>query len=227
MVAYFDSALIAILSAGLMVVGIALTQSRIAAMGAALGVFYLLASGLRSNSSRIAALGLGAAGLVVASNFGVFRSLIERIGDDKGSSQARTRSWTLFLDTWNDFGTVGVGMEGSKEYFLLHGLRSSGESATVAYAVGIGIPLTLLYMAIMVWLIGYGIRNSNKLMPASVAAIICFISIQLFSSISTESAAGMILWATIGLALATPRMAPASPVQDGKRIEPRKRAFSA
>jgi len=227
MVAYIDSALIAILSAGLMVVGIALTQSRIAALGAALGVFYLLASGLRSNSSRIAALGLGAAGLVVASNFGVFRSLIERIGDDKGSSQARTRSWTLFLDTWNDFGTVGVGMEGSKEYFLLHGLRSSGESATVAYAVGIGIPLTLLYMAIMVWLIGYGIRNSNKLMPASVAAIICFISIQLFSSISTESAAGMILWATIGLALATPRMAPASPVQDGKRIEPRKRAFSA
>jgi len=227
MVAYFDSALIAIPSAGLMVIGITLTQSRIAAFGAALGAIYLLAIGFRSNGSRVAALGLGAAGIAVASNFGVFRSLIDRIGDDKGSSQARTRSWTLFLDTWSDFGTVGVGMEGSKEYFLLHGLRASGESATVAYAVGIGIPLTILYMAIMIWLIGYGIKKSNRLTPASVAAIVSFISIQLFSSISTESAVGMILWSTIGLALATPRMAPASPVQDGKRIEPRKRAFSA
>jgi len=217
MVAYFDSTLIAISATSAMVIGTGLTQSRIAALGAAIGVIYVLSIGLRSNVGRIVALGAGGIGIVVASNFGVFRNLIDRIGDDKGSSQARTRSWALFLDTWNDFGTVGVGMEGSKEYFLLHGLRASGESAIVAYAVGIGIPLTLLYMALIVWLIGYGIRNSNKLMPASAAAIICFISIQLFSSISTESAAGMILWATIGISLASPRTAPTSVGPDGKR----------
>jgi len=216
MVVYFDSTLIAILAASSMVIGTALTQSRIAALGAAIGIIYVLALGLRTNYGRIVALSAGGIGIVVASNFGVFRSLIDRIANDGGSSKARTRSWTLFLDTWNDFGTVGVGMEGSKEYFLQHGLRASGESATVAYAVGIGIPLTFLYMAIMIWLIGYGIRKSNRLTPASVAAIVSFISIQLFSSISTESAAGIIVWATIGISLASPRMAPQSPLQDTK-----------
>ena len=217
MVAYFNSALIAVLSAGCMVTAIALTQSRIAALGAAIGIFFLVTIALRSNSARLAVVFAGGIGIWAASNFGVFSSLIDRVGDDSGSSLARIQSWTLFLDTWNDFGTLGVGMEGSKEYFLLRGLRASGESATVAYAVGIGIPLTLLYMAVMVWLIGYGIRNSNKLMPASAAAIICFISIQLFSSISTESAAGMILWATIGLSLASPRTASVTAGPDATR----------
>ena len=214
MVAYFDTTLVALLAASSMVIGTALTQSRIAALGAALGIVYVLVIGLKSNVGRLVAMAMGGIGFALASSFGVFQNLIDRIGNDGGSSRARTRSWTLFLDTWNDFVTVGVGMEGSKEYFLLHGLRASGESAYVAYAVGIGIPLTLLYMSIMIWLIWYGVRKSNRLTPASASAIIGFISIQLFSSISTESAVGMIVWATIGISLACPQKRPLPPGQD-------------
>ena len=216
MVAYFESSIMAIFSAGVMVVGIGLTESRIAAAMAVMGTIYLLVFTIRSNMRRLGAITVGGVIFVTALNFGIFSNLIDKVGNDRGSSLARTRSWTLFLDSWNDFGTVGIGMESSRDYFLQHGLRASGESAAVAYSVGIGIPLTVLYFSLMVWLIGYGVRKSNRLTPASVAAIGAFISIQLFSSISTESAVGMILWATIGISLATPRMAPIDVVQDGK-----------
>jgi hypothetical protein len=213
MVAYFDSALIAIFSVGTIIVGIGLTQSRISAAMGAIGIVYLCTFGVKSNSRRLGAMAIGLIGIATAVNRGVFGSLIDRIGDDHGSSQARTQSLTLFLDTWSDFGTVGVGMESSKDYFLQSGLRASGESAAVAYAVGIGIPLTLLYLGLMVWMLGYGLRKSNKLNPASMAAIVALISIQLFSSISTESAVGMIVWATIGISLAFPQTRSLSPVQ--------------
>jgi hypothetical protein len=223
MVAYFNSLRIAILCSFTMTVGIALTWSRIAAAIAAIGFIYLFTFGMKSNIRRLGAVAIGGIGFVLALNSRVFDTLIERIGNDQGSTLARTRSWTLFLDNWNDFGAVGVGMENSKNFFLLHGLRTSGESAAVAYAVGIGIPLTLVYLSLMVWLIRHGMQKSKRLTPASLAAILTFISIQLFSSISTESAAGMILWATIGISLASPgrcRCGPSkmqSPIASGKR----------
>jgi len=217
MLAYFNSSLVVIFLASIMVAGIALTQSRIAASLAAVGIIYLLAFAIRSNIRRIGVIAIGALGFVSALNFGIFKDLLGRFADDKGSSLVRTQSWKFFLDTWNDFGVVGVGMEDSKGYFLQHGFRASGESAAVAYAVGIGIPLALLYFSLMVWMIGYGIRKSNRLTPASAAAIIAFISIQLFSSISTESAGGMVLWAAIGISLASPRTAPVPAGPDAKR----------
>jgi len=212
MVAYFDSALIAIFSFGTIIVGVGLTQSRISAAMAVIGIIYLCTYGAKSDSRRLGAIAIGIIGFATALNLGVFSSLSDRISNDHGSSLARTQSWQFFLDSWSDFGTVGVGMESSKDYFIQSGLRASGESAAVAYAVGIGIPLTLLYLGLMVWMIGYGLRKSNRLTPASVAAIVTFISIQLFSSISTESAVGMIMWATIGISLASPRTRSLSPV---------------
>jgi hypothetical protein len=218
MLAYFNSSLVVIFLASIMVVGIAVAQSRIAASLAAIGIIYLLAFGISSNIRRLGVITIGMFGFVSALNFGVFKDLLGRFADDQGSTRVRTQSWKFFLDTWNDFGLVGVGMEDSKGYFLQHGFRASGESAAVAYAVGIGIPLALLYFSLMVWMIGYGIRKSNRLTPASVAAIVAFISIQLFSSISTESAGGMVLWAAIGISLASPRTAPVPAGPDAKRV---------
>lgn len=217
MLAYFNSSLVVFFSASIMVTGIALTQSRIAASLAAIGIIYLLAFGIRSNIRRFGVMAIGAVGFVSALNLGIFKDLLGRFADDQGSSLVRTQSWQFFLDTWNDFLVVGVGMEDSKGYFLQNGFRASGESAAVAYAVGIGIPLTLLYFSLMVWMIGYGIRKSGRLTPASLAALVAVISIQLFSSISTESAGGMVLWAAIGISLASPRSAPVSAGLGAKR----------
>jgi hypothetical protein len=111
-------------------------------------------------------------------------------------------------------------MELGKEFFLSRGLRSSGESAAICYAVGIGIPLTLLYFGLIIWMISRGIRRANSLSPASAAAIIVFASVQFYSSIATESAAGMILWATIGIALAAPQAVVRSRMHDINSIIP-------
>ena len=225
MVAYFNSSLIAVVSATTMVVGIALTQSRIAASAALIGFLYLGVFRIRSNVRRLGSMAVGGLIFAVGLNIGVFTDLIDRIGDDSGSSLVRTRSWQFFLDTWSNFAAVGDGMESSRDYFILNGFRASGESAAVAYAVGIGIPLTLVYLFLIAWLIAYGVRKSIKLTPSSVAAIVTFISIQLFSSISTESAVGMILWATIGISLASPRIASVLSVQNAKTERARTTRF--
>ena len=203
MVAYFDSPWIAMFSGGIIVLGLALTESRLAAAAAGIGFAYLVAFGTRTNARRLGVIGGGVIAFLFALQFGVFSLLIDRFVDDRGSSLARTRSWTCFSDTWTD-------------YFVQQGFQASGESAAVAYAVGIGIPLTLIYFSLIVWLIGYGVRKSSRLAPASMAAIGIFIFIQLFSSISNESAVGMILWATIGIALAYPRTVPSSSVQTSR-----------
>ena len=203
-------------SGGIIVLGLALTESRLAAAAAGIGFAYLVAFGTRTNARRLGVIGGGVIAFLFALQFGVFSLLIDRFVDDRGSSLARTRSWTFFSDTWTDFATVGSGMENSRDYFVQQGFQASGESAAVAYAVGIGIPLTLISFSLIVWLIGYGVRKSSRLAPASMAAIGIFIFIQLFSSISNESAVGMILWATIGIALAYPRTVPSSSVQTSR-----------
>lgn len=214
MAAYFRSRVTASLAISVMIVGISLTQSRIAVVGAFFGLAYLLTIGSKILRGRLILLATVAAGYAFLTTTGIIQGLLNRIQDDEGSSRQRAQALHLFADSWRDFKLSGVGLQLAKEYFVSHGLYSSGESAAICYAVGIGIPLTLLYFSLMVWMIGHGIWHGNSLSPASAAAIITFASIQFYSSISTESGAGLILWTTIGLAFATPQTAVRSHLDD-------------
>jgi hypothetical protein len=214
MAAYFRSRITAYFAISVMIVGISLTQSRIAVVGALFGVAYLLTIGSKMLRGRIILLATLAAGYAFLITTGIIQGLLDRIQDDEGSSRERAQALHLFTDSWRDFKLSGVGMQLAKQYFLSHGLYSSGESAAICYAIGIGIPLTLFYFSLMVWMIGHGIRQGKSLSPASTAAIITLASIQFYSSISTESAAGMILWTTIGLAFATPQTIVRSHIDD-------------
>lgn len=184
--------------------GIGLTQSRIAIFGAAAGLLYIFTIGSKSLSERITLLVTLGIGYVLVNDLKFFQELIGRFQYDDGSSETRAEAAQLFIAKWNDFKFTGVGIHRQKDYFLSNGLRASGESAAVSYAVGLGIPITLLFFSLIIWLIGRGIRQANFLSPASVSAIIAFASIQFFGSISSESAAAMILWVTIGIALVKP-----------------------
>jgi hypothetical protein len=205
MTAYLRSRITAFLAIFIMVAGISVTQSRIALAGAFVAVAYLFTIGSTSFRERITTLIMAFAGYVFLNVTGITEGVLERIQNDEGSTRARAQALQLFADNWTDFVVSGVGLERNKEYILSQGLISSGESAAICYAIGIGIPLTLLYFGLIAWLIRHGIRLANYVSPASASAIIVFGSIQFFSSIATESAAGLILWTTIGIALAAPR----------------------
>jgi hypothetical protein len=214
MVAYYRSRTIAYFAIFMMMVGISLTQSRIAAVGALVGLAYFLIIGSKSLLGRINFLFVAAASYTFLYVTGFIQGVLGRIQDDKGSSLARAGAIRLFSEYWSDFKLSGTGMQLSKQYFLSHGLRSSGESAAISYSVGIGIPLTLLYFSLIIWMIVRGIQRARSIAPSSMAAIIVFASIQFYNSIATESADAMILWTTIGLALATPRAVVRSGMHD-------------
>jgi hypothetical protein len=205
MAAYFRSRITEYFAVSIIIVGTGLTQSRIALVGALVGLAYLLIIAAKSLRGRITLLVTVAASYTFLNLTGILQGLLDRIQSDEGSSKARSEAFRLFRDSWSNFKVSGVGMQFDKEYFLSHGLRSSGESAAIDYAVGIGIPLTVLYFSLIIWMIVRGIQRAKSLSPASTAAIITLASIQFYSSIATESAAGIILWTTIGLALATPQ----------------------
>ncbi|WP_432246486.1 O-antigen ligase family protein [Mycolicibacterium sp. ELW1] len=207
MAVYFRSRIMAYVAILLMVLGISFTQSRIAMLGAVAGIVYLMLIGSKSIRQRITLLIVAFAGYTALDSAGAFDGIRDRIKFDDGSSRGRILAFNQFVDNWRQFQFAGVGMELNKEYFRTHGIRSSGESAAIGYAVGIGIPLTLLYFAAIVWLIGRAVKQANRITPAAASAIIVLVSIQLYSSVTTESAAGMILWTTIGIALAAPSVA--------------------
>ncbi|MCZ0728995.1 O-antigen ligase family protein [Mycolicibacterium iranicum] len=205
MTVYFRSRLTAISALIIMMVGIYLTQSRIALAGAIAAIAYLFFAGSKSFGERMIMLFAVGAGFVILSTSELSEGVLSRIQDDAGSTSARMRALQLFADNWTDFVVSGVGIERNKLYFNVNGLVSSGESAAICYAVGIGIPLTLLYFFLIVWIIGHCVRHTGYLSPPSASAIIVLVSIQFYSSIATESAAGLILWSTIGVALAATR----------------------
>ena len=205
MAAYFRLRITEYFAIAMMIVGIGLTQSRIALVGAVVGLIYLLLIAAKSLRVRLTLLITTAFAYAILNTTGILQGLLDRIQFDEGSSRARSQAFQLFRDRWREFELSGVGMQFHKEYFLAHGLRSSGESAFICYVVGIGLPLAVLYFALIVWLIGRGLRRAKRISPASAAAIITLVSIQFYSSIATESAAGLILWTTIGLALSAPQ----------------------
>lgn len=206
MAAYYRSSVTTCVAIFMIVIGISLTESRIAAAGALVGVAYLLIVRSKSLRERLILLASGAVGYAILSNTGFLQGLLDRIRySDNGSFQTRTKAAQLFVDNWSNFKFSGLGLENSKNYFLSQGLESSGESAAISYTVGLGLPLTILYFSLIVWLIVRALRRGKSLSPAAAAATIALASIQFYNSIATESAAAMILWATIGIALATPQ----------------------
>lgn len=222
MTVYFKSRATAIFALLVMVVGIYLTQSRIALAGAIAAITYLFFAGSKSFGERMITLFAAGTGLVILSMTELSDGVLSRIQDDEGSTGARMRALQLFVDNWTDFIVSGIGIERNKLYFNVNGLVSSGESAAICYAVGIGIPLTLLYFFLIAWIIRHCVRLTGYGSPPTAAAIIVVVSIQFYSSIATEQAAGLILWSTIGIALAATRGAtklPVAPINNRRQSE--------
>jgi hypothetical protein len=203
-VTYFRSRIIIAAATVILLAGIAVTQSRLAIAGAAVGILYLAISRSKAPLASFGYAAIAATGYAALYQFGLFQGLTDRLEDDRGSAEGRRRASLIFFENWGEFSVSGLGLDYTKEYFLRRGIPSSSESAAFIFIVGIGLPLTVLYFGLIIWMISRGIKQARKLMPASFAAIVVFTMAQFFASIGTQSAAGLILWAIVGISLAAP-----------------------
>lgn len=187
-----------------LVAGVLVTQSRIALVGAAVGVvFLILKSSMTTMRRAILAVGV----LVSYSVFnalGAFEAISGRIQDDSGSAEARRNAWTVILPDGLRFIPSGVGIQRVKAFVASqYGLETSPESAFLGYLVGFGAVLTICFFAGLLWIVMSRLRADRTVSPGLASFCIVFVSIQLYSSISSGSTAtAYILWLCVFFAFA-------------------------
>ncbi len=187
-----------------LVVGVLVTQSRIALVGAAVGVvFLILKSSITTMRRAILAVGV-LVSYSVFNSFGAFEAISGRIQDDSGSAEARRDAWTVILPDGLRFIPSGVGIQRVKGFVASqYGLETSPESAFLGYLVGFGAVLTICFFAGLLWIVLSRLRADRTVSPGLVSFCIVFVSIQLYSSISSGSTAtAYILWLCVFFAFA-------------------------
>ncbi|ALY07665.1 hypothetical protein PBI_HOWE_31 [Gordonia phage Howe] len=185
----------------LLMTGLFFTQSRIGILAGVVGLVYLALFGLRGTASRLTLVAGTVLGYLTLSFTGALDAFFERVADDKGSSEARSSAWEYLLSRWHEFLVQGEGIFGSRTYLIEHGFSSSAESALFGYSMAFGLIFTLCYFAAMIWIIIEAVRFHGKVTAATLSAMIVLVSIQLYSSITTESSAAYILWTTLYFAI--------------------------
>ncbi|MBM7279493.1 O-antigen ligase domain-containing protein [Gordonia rubripertincta] len=187
-----------------LVVGVLVTQSRIALAGAALGIIFLiLKSSMTAMRRAILAVGV-VVSYAVFSSLGLFEAISGRIQDDSGSAEARRNAWTVILPDGFRFIPSGVGIQKIKSFVASqYGLQTSPESAFLGFLVGFGVVLTICFFAGLLWIVFARIRANGTISPGLVSFVVVFVSIQLYSSVSSGSTvAAYILWLCVFFAFA-------------------------
>ncbi|VTS35428.1 Lipid A core - O-antigen ligase and related enzymes [Gordonia terrae] len=189
-----------------LVVGVTLTQSRIGLLGAAFGIIFLIFTSSATSGRRII-LGSGVLGAyLLFSALGAFDAVSGRIADDSGSAQARRNAWTVLLPDAGNFFPFGEGIQRVKPFVAAeYGLQTSPESAFLGYLVGFGSVLALCFFAAVLWIIAHRIAADRTVNPGMASVLIAFVSIQLFSSISTGgTVTAYVVWICMFFAVAYP-----------------------
>lgn len=183
---------------GLMAVAVLITQSRTAAVILPLTAIYVI---FRSRAGAGAKVLLTTA--VVGGGLGILASplvdgLADRLTNDSGSTDARTKAALFFLDSINQFIVYGDGITTSFKVAALGGLKTSLESSILMYAIGIGVIATLIYFGAQVALV-LSALGSDRLRGVLVSGVVLLIMPQTFSSLGTESVCGPFLWVMLAL----------------------------
>lgn len=189
----------ALLQLGLLVVltsGLLLTESRTGLLAGLFGVVFLTLRRGRSIGYRVVIIaGAGAAAAVLLSGT-IAQDVLGKFSEDGGSSFVRGVALEAFVSRWGDFVSSGWGNDGATLFRAQMGLPSSLESAFLIFSVNYGIVFTVLYFGLALILI---FAKGKSLSGARVSAVIALVLVQSFSSLGTNSASAVILWAFVAL----------------------------
>ncbi|MEJ7650098.1 MAG: hypothetical protein WKF57_13850 [Nakamurella sp.] len=183
---------------GLMAVGVLITQSRTAALILPVTFVYVIFRSRAGAGAKVlltTAVVAGAAGILASP---LVDGLADRLTNDSGSTDARTRAVSFFLDSFNQFIVYGDGITTSYRVAALGGLRTSLESSFLMYAIGIGVIATVIYFGAQVALV-VSAFGSDRLRGVLVSGLVVLIMPQTFSSLGTESVCGPLLWVMLAL----------------------------
>lgn len=204
----------------LLIVAQLLTQSRTGLLLSALAAVYVL---LRSRTSLLARnvmiLTVPVAVLLAASST-LAAGLLVRFENDLGSGALRSTASDYFFDNWQEYLWIGRGVGANYAISEAAGLQSSLESAFYMYALDFGLVTTLAYFGLfLVQIVPRTLKTPHGRVGGGASAILVFIFVQGYSSVATDSAAGVILWMAGALAASMSPLANGPPAS-GKDYRP-------
>ncbi|MBG6060221.1 hypothetical protein IWX89_003695 [Cryobacterium sp. MP_M3] len=184
----------------LLLIGVLLTESRTGLLLAAAGLAFLLLRKQASVKTRIAACGALGLGLILFFQSSLAEGIAARLDNDNGSANARSLALKFFFENvWHYF-LGGDGVGSSFETSSNGGLATSLESPVLMYALDFGLLVTLIYFGVQLVLVLRWKRGWTATSGARAGALFAVLSIQTYSSVATESAAALLVWAVIGIA---------------------------
>jgi len=204
-------------SAAILMVGVLLTQSRLAAVGGALMLVILFFQSVSTRRARVVIVTVIGFALVAVALSPIGQTLIGRFQNDQGSNTRRFVALELFGSVWHEHIWGGSGFGSS--YLLTEGasLKSSLENPVLMMAVDIGLVWAIIWVALQIG-VALGLGPFSRLnrrrgthaalyIPGSwlstlhlqFAAVAALLFTQSFSSTATESASAMLVWFVLAL----------------------------
>jgi hypothetical protein len=183
----------------LLLAGLTVTQSRVGLAVGVLGVVHTIVRVRMASAARLAMLALVGIGVLSALDAGLGGSVLSRLSDDQGSSEARAIASAYFFNHVGEYLWFGQGIDASFSVSQSAGLETSFESAIMMYTIDLGAAVTLVYFGTMllIALRPRGRAHPRGVMAAALAAV--FVP-QSFSALSGNSAAPMTVWLALALA---------------------------
>lgn len=190
---------IMLLQAVVITAGIVASQSRTGFVIACL-LFVLILVGRAATvpGKIIAAASVAGVLLVLSTRSDVLNAVGARFGEDGGSAELRGVALQYFSENWVNYFIVGDGMGASYLVADRAGLSSSFENSFIMYCIDLGVIVTIVYFGIMVLVVlERALRSSERSLWLCGAVVV--IVPQTFSALSTHTAAGVIVWFSLGL----------------------------
>ncbi|WIB26925.1 O-antigen ligase family protein [Curtobacterium sp. MCSS17_015] len=181
----------------LVVSGIACTGSRTGiVLAVAIVTLGVASRGMRRPIDLVIVLATAVAGIIAAAS-PVLNSLFERFGErGDRSTWARGLARDTGIRLVEDHPVTGSGLTYAYEYALAN-LPSSFENAWLSLAIGAGLPVAALFLAVPV---AVALLPGRPVLLARAAAVTALVWGFSYSAYTATSTFGLLSWMTVGLA---------------------------
>lgn len=184
-----------------LLIGILLSQSRTGLALAIVGLLGLVLRKRASTGTRVAGISVIGIGFFIFFQSSLAEGVYLRIEDDNGSSHARSLAIRFFFEDLDQYLFGGGGIGSSYATASSGGLATSLESAFLMYAFDLGLILTVVYFGLQAVLAFRRKAGQEALPGTKTAAFFALLIVQTYSSVATDSAAGVLVWVAVGLAV--------------------------
>ena len=183
----------------LLVVGVALTGSRVALFAAVLAVAVLIVRSHLAAVVKVVAVGAAAVGLAVFLGSAAGTIVSDRLEDDGGSSSARFKTIGLAVEQWRETLVIGRGFGASEQVTRNALIGNTFENPFLMFSVDFGLVAAVLFFAAIAGLVLARRAGAVGVPGTRLSAALTLLTLLGFNSLSTNTPIGLLLFLLLAI----------------------------